>query len=118
MDEGYFLYAEEMDLCYRLGRRDWEIWHQPLARAMHEGGGSGAPRGYRSGEILYASQMRFFELHYGLAAAAVLKLETYAAIVVQQWWRALCRLASRGRYAQRGLSLRRVAALRRGWGEG
>jgi len=114
MDGGYFLYAEELDLCYRLVQRGWQVWHQPSARAIHEGGGSGAPFGYRSGEILYASQMRFFDLHYGAVTAAMLKLETYAAIVAQQWWRALCRVVSRGRYSGRGLSLRRVAALRRG----
>lgn len=114
MDEGYFLYAEEMDLCYRLGRRGWQVWHQPVATVVHEGGGSGAPSGYRSAEILYASQMRFFESHYGAAAAWLLKMETYGAIVAQQWGRALLRVATLGRYTRPGLSIRRIAMLRRG----
>jgi hypothetical protein len=34
-DEGFFLYHEERDLCYRLAAAGWEIWTVPLATAIH-----------------------------------------------------------------------------------
>jgi N-acetylglucosaminyl-diphospho-decaprenol L-rhamnosyltransferase len=113
MDEVYFLYAEEMDLCYRLRRLGGEIWHQPLAHVVHEGGGSGSPPGYRKGELLYASQTLFFDRSYGPLAASLLKAETYGIILFQNAWRSMRRALSGGRYRRDGLSLRRIARVRR-----
>jgi GT2 family glycosyltransferase len=35
MDEGYFLYFEETDFCYRVWRAGWPIWHVPASRVVH-----------------------------------------------------------------------------------
>jgi hypothetical protein len=34
-DEGFFLYHEERDLCYRLAAAGWEIWTAPAATVIH-----------------------------------------------------------------------------------
>ena len=34
-DEGFFLYHEERDLCYRLRDAGWEIWTMPSATIIH-----------------------------------------------------------------------------------
>jgi GT2 family glycosyltransferase len=39
-DEGYFMYVEEVDWCYRLKRAGWQVWHCPDALAVHHGGRS------------------------------------------------------------------------------
>jgi N-acetylglucosaminyl-diphospho-decaprenol L-rhamnosyltransferase len=39
-DESYFLYAEEMDFCWRLRRSGWEIRFTPKAAVVHEEGAS------------------------------------------------------------------------------
>jgi N-acetylglucosaminyl-diphospho-decaprenol L-rhamnosyltransferase len=39
-DEGYFLYAEEVDLCYRLRAAGWEVHYAPVATILHVGGAS------------------------------------------------------------------------------
>ncbi len=31
----FFLYHEEMELCYRLRQRGWEVWLEPRARVVH-----------------------------------------------------------------------------------
>jgi hypothetical protein len=31
----FFLYHEEMELCYRLRQHDWEVWLEPRARVVH-----------------------------------------------------------------------------------
>lgn len=41
MDEGYFLYSEDTDYCWRAARADWEIRFEPRARVIHLRGGSG-----------------------------------------------------------------------------
>src|SRR5262249_26992254 len=31
LDEGYFIYSEEVDLCHRLRRHGWQVWWVPQA---------------------------------------------------------------------------------------
>lgn len=62
-DEAYFLYAEEMDLCWRLRRAGWEVRFTPEAEVVHV---EGASTGRRRPEMmlqLYASLERFHRLH-------------------------------------------------------
>ena len=35
-DEGFFLYGEDIDLCYRAARAGWERWYVPAAVVEHE----------------------------------------------------------------------------------
>lgn len=37
LDERYFVYTEEMDLCYRLLHAGWELWWVPQAAVTHYG---------------------------------------------------------------------------------
>lgn len=37
LDERYFIYTEEMDLCYRLLLANWELWWVPQAVVTHYG---------------------------------------------------------------------------------
>jgi len=40
LDEGYFLYFEEVDFCLRARRAGWPCWYVPQSRVMHIGGQS------------------------------------------------------------------------------
>ena len=46
-DERYFMYMEDVDLCWRLRRLGWRIAYDPSGRATHIGGVSTATRPYR-----------------------------------------------------------------------
>jgi N-acetylglucosaminyl-diphospho-decaprenol L-rhamnosyltransferase len=35
-DEGFFLYGEDIDLCYRAAKAGWERWYVPGAVVVHE----------------------------------------------------------------------------------
>jgi N-acetylglucosaminyl-diphospho-decaprenol L-rhamnosyltransferase len=35
-DEGYRLYGEDIDLCYRAAKAGWERWYVPQATVQHE----------------------------------------------------------------------------------
>jgi N-acetylglucosaminyl-diphospho-decaprenol L-rhamnosyltransferase len=64
LDEQFFMYAEELDWCYRVRRAGWAIWQVPAARITHVGGA--ATRQFRTRMLvaLYESRLRFFRKHY------------------------------------------------------
>lgn len=43
-DESLFMYAEDLDWCWRANRQGWEIWFTPDAVVRHVGNASGAQR--------------------------------------------------------------------------
>ena len=77
LDEGYFLYFDEVDFCLRAKRAGWGVWFEPASRVVHlEGAATGfkAER-RRRGRWWYESRRRFFVKAYGvmgLIAADVL----------------------------------------------
>lgn len=72
LDEGIFMYAEEVDLCYRLKQHGWQVWYQPAAEVLHHGGASSSRKTRREGD-LYRSRVYFFRKHYGGLQATCLK---------------------------------------------
>jgi hypothetical protein len=74
LDEDFFMYTEETDLCYRLTKAGWQISWVPWASVLHHGGQSTkqAPRAMFI--ELYASKVQFFRKHYGGAATMGYKL--------------------------------------------
>ena len=109
-DETYFMYAEEMDLCYRAGRAGWEVWYVPAADVVHHGGASSRHQAQRREADLYCSRVRFFHRHYGDVAARRLKLLIYACAAVKLPVHALLRSLSGGRYGRPVVGLSLLAA--------
>jgi GT2 family glycosyltransferase len=64
LDEAFFMYAEEVDWCYRVQRAGWAIWQQPAAQVTHVGGASTSQFRARMQIALYDSRLRFFRKHY------------------------------------------------------
>jgi N-acetylglucosaminyl-diphospho-decaprenol L-rhamnosyltransferase len=58
-DEAYFMYVEDVDLCWRLGRAGWRIGYEPTARVMHALGGSSRDVPYRMIAEHHRSLYRF-----------------------------------------------------------
>ena len=58
-DEGYFMYLEDADLCWRLGRLGWRIAYEPAGEAVHVQGASTASRPYRMIVEHHRSAYRF-----------------------------------------------------------
>jgi N-acetylglucosaminyl-diphospho-decaprenol L-rhamnosyltransferase len=46
-DERYFMYVEDVDLCWRLRRLGWRVAYEPAGEATHVQGASTAARPYR-----------------------------------------------------------------------
>lgn len=58
-DESYFMYVEDVDLCWRLSRAGWATWYEPAAEVCHEQGRSASRRPYRMLVAHHRSMWRF-----------------------------------------------------------
>ena len=58
-DESYFMYVEDVDICWRLARAGWCTWYEPDAEVTHEQGLSAARHPYRMLAAHHASMWRF-----------------------------------------------------------
>jgi N-acetylglucosaminyl-diphospho-decaprenol L-rhamnosyltransferase len=105
LDEGYFMYAEEVDWCFTMREKGWQVWYQPAATVIHLGGGSSRGRQGRREADLYRSRVRFFQKHYGTGAARLLKLQIYAFTVIKTITHGLLRRVSGGRYGRQVVPL-------------
>lgn len=67
LDEGYFLYFEEVDFCRRARRAGWSCWYVADARVVHhEGSSTGIRDGARRRPAYwFASRRRYFTTAFG-----------------------------------------------------
>jgi N-acetylglucosaminyl-diphospho-decaprenol L-rhamnosyltransferase len=72
LDEGFFMYAEDIDLCKRLRGAGFELLFEPDAVVEHEGGAS-APRTALL-PVLAASRMRYAAKHRSRLGALLERL--------------------------------------------
>ena len=101
LDERFFMYCEDVDLCRRLHDRGYDVRYEPSVTLVHDGGGS-APRTSLL-PVLAQSRVLYAQKHFGRATRTLERagLALGAAAHV---------LASRGRGARRGHA-RAVAAV-------
>jgi N-acetylglucosaminyl-diphospho-decaprenol L-rhamnosyltransferase len=59
-DESYFMYAEDVDLCWRLGRAGWTVGYVPDAEVTHHQGVSTDRHPYRMIVEHHRSLVRFW----------------------------------------------------------
>ena len=61
-DEGFFMYCEDVDLCYRVSQLGFQCWFFPEGPIVHYGGKSPVPRPRK--KMLFESLRYFAEKHY------------------------------------------------------
>jgi GT2 family glycosyltransferase len=91
-DEAFFMYVEEVDLCYRIKRAGWEVWCVPDAVAVHLGGQSTRLNAPAMFVQLHRSRQLFYRRHYSRAfqvAARVLVWLGAGAAAAKEGWAAL-----------------------------
>lgn len=40
MDENYFMYVEDIDICFQMWKKNWKVFYYPYAEILHHTGGS------------------------------------------------------------------------------
>ena len=87
LDEVYFMYAEETDLCYRASKAGWEVHYAPVGTIVHLGGGSSRLARKRNFLEIRRSVLRFFHKHRGSwsAEAARILMLLFLVLRVPYW---------------------------------
>ncbi len=83
LDEGFWMYSEDTDLCYRIHRAGWKVYYLPDVEIVHFGGASSKQCRPESVGRLYRSKMRFFRKHYGFLPALLLGIAIATAYGVK-----------------------------------
>jgi GT2 family glycosyltransferase len=73
LDEKYFMYTEEVDLCLRIQQAGWKLFWVPESRIIHYHGGSTRQNAELMFLWLYRSKWMYFRKHYGRYKARVYK---------------------------------------------
>lgn len=83
LDEGFFMYAEEVDLCRRLKAKGWPLYWVPQAKVLHYGGQSTKQARTDMFLRLYETKVLYFRKHYGTIGASLYKLILLAAALAR-----------------------------------
>jgi N-acetylglucosaminyl-diphospho-decaprenol L-rhamnosyltransferase len=84
MDEGFFMYAEEVDWCMRVKKARWKVYCVPTAKVVHHAGAS--TRQFRDDMFvaLWRSRFHLFNKHYGrvfnMTARLLVRLGLWAEV--------------------------------------
>ena len=86
LDDRYFMYTEEVDVCYRLAQAGWELWYVPAAQVVHYGEASSRQVREEMYLQLYRSKLQFYRKFGGEARAdhfkRLLRLAYWPRLVV------------------------------------
>ena len=83
-DEGYWMYMEDLDLCYRFAEAGWTDLVRALSERRAPEGGAAASTG-RCGSTtpFTAACARFYRAHYAADNDPLLNLAVYSGIVLK-----------------------------------
>lgn len=87
MDEGYFMYFEDIDFCRRTNNAGWKIMNTPHAKIIHLRGGSSSVKSSMTENkkvpaYYYKSRSRYFKKFYGLSGFYLANLLWHSGRVI------------------------------------
>jgi GT2 family glycosyltransferase len=85
LDEGYWLYMDDLDWCFRFKRNGWKVWYDGSVTVMHVKGGTTKHkrhRGLRHNVAFHRSMGRFYRKFYA-GRRPVLDGAIYVAILAK-----------------------------------
>lgn len=96
-DPRYFMYAEDMDLCFRVRRSGLGIFHAPRAAIVHHGGGSSRLQFSRFSTVMIREALHvYFLKNHGVSTGVCYRVLMGASALVRMVllavaWLAACR---------------------------
>ena len=80
-DEGYWMYMEDLDLCFRFVQAGWPTWYEPSVSVLHvKAGSSGRYRSPRLNYAFHYGMYRFYRKFYAPRRHALMNAAVYLAI--------------------------------------
>jgi N-acetylglucosaminyl-diphospho-decaprenol L-rhamnosyltransferase len=84
LDEGYWLYMEDLDWCYRFWQRGWSVFYEPSGVVLHvKGGTSGERRGLQQDVAFHRGMGRFYRKFYAPNGSPLTAAVVYLGIGVK-----------------------------------
>jgi GT2 family glycosyltransferase len=84
LDEGYWLYMEDLDWCHRFWDAGWKVFYEPAALALHvKGASSGARRRPRQEIAFHRGMARFYRRFDAPEHNPLLNAAVYAGIAAK-----------------------------------
>ncbi len=84
LDEGYWLYMEDLDWCRRFWLAGWKVFYDPAGTVLHvKGGSSGKRRGFRQEYAFHRGMGRFYRRFDAPGNPMALNLMVYLGIAAK-----------------------------------
>jgi N-acetylglucosaminyl-diphospho-decaprenol L-rhamnosyltransferase len=81
LDEGYWLYMEDLDWCHRFWDAGWKVFYEPAGTALHvKGGSSGGRRAPRQEVAFHRGMGRFYRRFDAAGHNPLVNAAVYAGI--------------------------------------
>ena len=99
--ESYFMYGEDIDLCFKVRQAGYRVYHVPDTQIIHHGGGSTRPELKTSSNVMMRQSVyQFLRSNSGIASACAYRGAMAASAVVRIMIILLMGLVSRKRVTQ------------------
>lgn len=81
LDESYWMYGEDLDLCLRFWQANWPVLYWPHETVVHvKGGIAGQHRAWRTNFAFHHAMWLFFHRHQAASYPALVRLAVWTAI--------------------------------------
>ena len=83
-DEGYWMYMEDLDLCYRAAQSGWITWYEPSVEAVHiKAGTTGHHRSLRLNYAFHYGMYRYYRAHLASQRGPLFNALVYLGIALK-----------------------------------
>jgi len=89
LDERYFMYAEDLDFCYRAKQMGWQVWYNAAVTVLHYKGRSSRQRSKFANAKFYETMRLFHDKHFKQQTFFLVNWLIYAGIGLLGAWAGL-----------------------------
>ena len=86
LDEQFFMYAEDLDLCYRIKQRGWQVWYNSGVTVLHYKGQSSRQRSKFANSKFYETMRLFHDKHFKEQSSFLVNWLIYAGVGLLGGW--------------------------------
>lgn len=84
LDEGYFMYGEDLDWAFAMHKAGWQIWYNPAVTVQHVKRAA-SRQSHRAQIAFYEAMLYFFRKHYAATTPRLLGAVVLAGIYLNLW---------------------------------
>lgn len=82
-DEDFFMYGEDLDLCFRIQEAGWTVWYSPETQIIHYKGESTKKGELRYVKLFYGAMLLFIEKHLEVEKSSPLAIFLRFGILIR-----------------------------------